>query len=137
MPICTPRWPSRLERVCVVKPSFRGWRRAVVRHHATTRGLRDGLDQPGDPALRLHADLPGELGFGPDAGRAGALHREGLETIAFNLPLNDELEEADTTSSKAGAAWAGYRRDWARWNHLRTASAVIATSCFTAALSVA
>jgi uncharacterized membrane protein len=82
-------------------------------------------------------------------------HREGLETmlmaaggtiyvlgmfvctIAFNLPLNDELEEADTTSSKTGAAWAGYRRDWARWNHLRAASAVIATACFIAALSVA
>lgn len=55
-------------------------------------------------------------------------------TIAFNLPLNDALEEADAASTKAGAAWAAYRRDWSRWNHLRTASAVIATACFIAAL---
>jgi uncharacterized membrane protein len=58
-------------------------------------------------------------------------------TIAFNLPLNDALAGADSAGSKAGAAWAGYRRDWTRWNHVRTASATIATACFIAALRVA
>lgn len=58
-------------------------------------------------------------------------------TIAFNLPLNDALAEVGPGSPAAGAAWADYRRDWTRWNHVRTVSAAVATACFTAALRVA
>lgn len=58
-------------------------------------------------------------------------------TIAFNLPLNDALAEVDPKGPGAGAAWADYRRYWTRWNHVRTASAAVATACFTAALRVA
>lgn len=58
-------------------------------------------------------------------------------TVAFNLPLNDALAEADPKGPGAGAAWARYRRDWTRWNHVRTASAAIATACFVAALRAA
>lgn len=58
-------------------------------------------------------------------------------TIVFNLPLNDALAEAAAAGSGAAVGWVHYRRDWTRWNHLRTASAAIATACFVAALKAA
>jgi len=55
-------------------------------------------------------------------------------TILCNIPLNDALDGIDPAGSGAGPAWAGYRRVWMRWNHLRAGASVVATACFILAI---
>lgn len=39
-------------------------------------------------------------------------------TVARNVPLNNRL--ADAATGDAGTVWPSYRRDWQRWNHVRS-----------------
>ena len=39
-------------------------------------------------------------------------------TVARNVPLNNRL--ANAPSAEAETAWPAYRRDWQRWNHIRS-----------------
>jgi uncharacterized membrane protein len=49
-------------------------------------------------------------------------------TIAFNVPLNNALAEFDPASGDAASFWREYVRRWTAWNHVRTASAVVAAA---------
>ncbi|MDJ0740630.1 MAG: DUF1772 domain-containing protein [Gammaproteobacteria bacterium] len=44
-------------------------------------------------------------------------------TVLFNVPLNNRL--ANTSADDAARAWPAYRRQWQRWNHIRTALGVL------------
>lgn len=55
-------------------------------------------------------------------------------TMAFNVPLNMALAAA-VTGPDAAAQWAGYLRDWTMWNHVRTASSILAAILFTWAVA--
>jgi uncharacterized membrane protein len=50
-------------------------------------------------------------------------------TMAFNVPLNNRLDGIDPAQLSAAAAareWHAYLAPWTMWNHVRTATAVIA-----------
>lgn len=55
-------------------------------------------------------------------------------TVTCNVPLNDALAAVSPTDPEAPARWADYASRWTTWNHVRTAAAVAATGCLTAAL---
>ncbi len=57
-------------------------------------------------------------------------------TIAFNVPLNNELAIADPNSTEGATLWAKYLADWTFWNHIRTLAAIAAAVAFTIALYV-
>ena len=74
------------------------------------------------------------LGVAPTAGREALLLTGALSyplgtflvTVVGNLPLNRRLEAVDPQGDQAADVWARYRRAWTRWNHLRTAAALLA-----------
>jgi uncharacterized membrane protein len=50
-------------------------------------------------------------------------------TMAFNVPLNNRLDGLDPTGLSAADAareWRAYLAPWTAWNHVRTATALIA-----------
>ena len=49
-------------------------------------------------------------------------------TIAFNVPLNNALAATDASSGDAVSLWMHYARRWTAWNHVRTASGLIAAA---------
>lgn len=52
-------------------------------------------------------------------------------TIAFNVPLNNHLDTVDpTTLTTADAAreWQAYLTTWTAWNHVRSATAMVAAA---------
>lgn len=57
-----------------------------------------------------------------------------LVTVAFNIPLNNQLARVSVQSAEAETAWRNYAVSWTRWNHIRTISAVLALVLFTLAL---
>lgn len=76
-------------------------------------------EMPGS-GLRLGASLLYTLGcFG--------------STLAFNVPLNSGLA-AIGDSAESAEFWARYRREWTRWNHVRTIAAIGAAVLFTISL---
>ncbi len=50
-------------------------------------------------------------------------------TMAFNVPRNNRLARLEAASSDAVAYWPTYVREWTRWNHVRTAAALVAAAC--------
>ncbi|WP_367875050.1 DUF1772 domain-containing protein [Luteolibacter sp. Populi] len=47
-------------------------------------------------------------------------------TMAGNVPLNDRLAKLDPQAESSAAVWQDYVRVWTRWNHMRTAAALVA-----------
>lgn len=50
-----------------------------------------------------------------------------IVTIAFNVPLNDQLDAVDPGRlpvADAASEWQAYLSSWAAWNHVRTATAI-------------
>ena len=50
-------------------------------------------------------------------------------TIAFNVPLNNHLDTADPAGlsiADAAREWQAYYSTWTAWNHVRTATGVVA-----------
>lgn len=54
-------------------------------------------------------------------------------TLAFNVPLNNELADHDPSTSDA--VWLEYQRRWQFWNHIRTCIGIAATALLAAASS--
>jgi uncharacterized membrane protein len=61
---------------------------------------------------------------------AGVLYLAGtiLVTIVFNVPRNDALASLAPTSAAAVNLWSRYVREWSTWNHVRTASGLLASA---------
>lgn len=57
-----------------------------------------------------------------------------LETIVFNVPLNDKLAALDPNSAEAAAFWPDYVRQWTNWNHVRTVGSLLASCAFVKAM---
>jgi uncharacterized membrane protein len=55
-------------------------------------------------------------------------------TMAANVPLNNKLAAANTTSGQAVVTWQHYLIVWTRWNHVRTLTSLCASAAFIAAL---
>lgn len=55
-------------------------------------------------------------------------------TIAFNVPLNDELARLRATAPNAAAAWPSYQQRWTAWNHVRAIAPTLALVCFLLAM---
>jgi uncharacterized membrane protein len=55
-------------------------------------------------------------------------------TMVFNVPLNDSLAIAKPDSTDGATLWARYLTDWTFWNHIRTITALAATTLFAIAL---
>ena len=52
-----------------------------------------------------------------------------IVTIAFNVPLNNHLDTVDPaqlTEAEAAGEWQAYLSSWTAWNHVRTATAIVA-----------
>lgn len=50
-------------------------------------------------------------------------------TLVCNVPRNNRLAPLEATSPQADAYWPEYLRVWTRWNHVRTAAALVAACC--------
>ncbi|MCR9222304.1 MAG: DUF1772 domain-containing protein [Alphaproteobacteria bacterium] len=87
----------------------------------------------GAAALVLASALRAEE---PLLAAGGALYLLGcfLVTGTRNVPLNKALALAAPDSAEGAALWARYLRDWTRWNHLRTAAALVAAALILGAL---
>ncbi len=49
-------------------------------------------------------------------------------TIACNVPWNDRLAGVEPASPAGAPLWAQYVNSWTRWNHVRTAAALVAAA---------
>lgn len=49
-------------------------------------------------------------------------------TMACHVPLNDALAGVDPESAEAASLFARYLARWTAWNHVRAASAIVATA---------
>lgn len=60
----------------------------------------------------------------------GALYAVGVVgvTMLGNVPLNNRLARHDPDAPDAAALWQAYARPWLRFNHLRSAVAVLASA---------
>lgn len=56
-------------------------------------------------------------------------------TRAFNIPLNNALARIDPSAAESATVWRAYVRDWTRWNHVRTVTALLGAAAFICALS--
>jgi uncharacterized membrane protein len=58
----------------------------------------------------------------------GALYLVGVigVTMRYNVPLNNQLAAIDPADSDADVRWQMYLSEWLRWNHVRTAAAIVA-----------
>jgi uncharacterized membrane protein len=54
-------------------------------------------------------------------------------TIAYHVPRNDALGRLDPSAADAAAAWLRYADGWTAWNHVRTATSVVAAAALTRA----
>lgn len=50
-------------------------------------------------------------------------------TAVFNVPRNQRLARMEAESAEAAAYWPVYVREWLRWNHVRTAAAMLSAAC--------
>ena len=57
-----------------------------------------------------------------------------MATVVFNVPLNVALDSAKPADCASATLWAGYVRNWTRWNHVRTVASLAAAAAFTLAL---
>ncbi len=57
-----------------------------------------------------------------------------LVTILGNVPLNDQLAAVSATEPAARDVWKHYLGRWTMWNHVRTASAMVAALLYTLGL---
>ncbi len=55
-------------------------------------------------------------------------------TMTRNVPLNNALQVAATSSAGSAEVWARYLREWTMWNHVRTVASTAACALFIAAL---
>jgi uncharacterized membrane protein len=55
-------------------------------------------------------------------------------TAICNVPRNDALEAMSSTAQGAAELWSRYLREWTFWNHVRSASALVAAVLLTIAL---
>ncbi len=53
-----------------------------------------------------------------------------LVTAICNVPMNKRLDGLAHRGAEAAGYWPAYVRNWSLWNHLRTASSVIASAAF-------
>jgi uncharacterized membrane protein len=51
-----------------------------------------------------------------------------LVTIAFNVPMNDQLASLDANSAQAAQYWKSYLSNWTMWNHVRCVASVVAAA---------
>ncbi len=57
-----------------------------------------------------------------------------LVTIVFNVPMNESLDRVEAAGTDAPELWADYLAGWTKWNHLRTAAALLAAAALITAL---
>ena len=55
-------------------------------------------------------------------------------TMAFNVPLNNELVGVAPGSPDAERVWTRYLSVWTAWNHVRTVAPIVSAGCFILAL---
>ena len=53
-----------------------------------------------------------------------------IVTMAFNVPLNDQLAKVTSAAGEGGALWSHYLRDWTFWNSVRTAAPLLVMVMF-------
>ena len=51
-------------------------------------------------------------------------------TIAFNVPMNDQLARLSAGSAEGVALWQRYLSDWTAWNHVRTIASIVSLALF-------
>ena len=56
-------------------------------------------------------------------------------TMLRSVPLNNALLAASPDAEDARDHWRSYRLAWLRWNHVRTATTLLACACFMLALA--
>lgn len=55
-------------------------------------------------------------------------------TIVCNVPRNDILAAVNSASADGSRVWTGYVSGWTRWNHVRTAAALVAAALMIVAI---
>ena len=69
------------------------------------------------------------------AGSAAYLFGSFAATMIFNVPRNNALAAVSLDDkNNSDDVWAGYLREWTRWNHVRTAACIVSTVLLAASL---
>jgi uncharacterized membrane protein len=55
-------------------------------------------------------------------------------TMALHVPRNNRLAAQDPSTAETARYWRSYVAEWTRWNHVRTAAALLAAACYMVAL---
>ncbi|MBH0112593.1 DUF1772 domain-containing protein [Novosphingobium sp. YJ-S2-02] len=55
-------------------------------------------------------------------------------TVLRNVPLNNALDAASAQGDEARENWRRYMRAWLAWNHVRTVSCILSSTCLLVAL---
>ncbi len=90
----------------------------------------------GTAAISLGAIVLGAMEWGQPGAAfhvgGGALYLVGtfLVTMRCNVPRNDALARLAPGDAAAADAWRRYVSQWTRWNHVRTAAALLAALSF-------
>lgn len=51
-------------------------------------------------------------------------------TVAFNVPMNEQLAGISATSADGVEFWKRYLTDWTAWNHARTIASMLSLALF-------
>ena len=51
-------------------------------------------------------------------------------TVAFNVPMNEQLAGISAGSADGVAFWKRYLTDWTAWNHVRTIASMLSLALF-------
>lgn len=57
-------------------------------------------------------------------------------TAAINVPMNNTVAALSPASPGSATVWATYLTNWTAWNHLRSATCLLASALFTVALAL-
>jgi len=55
-------------------------------------------------------------------------------TLVANVPLNNELDEAEPSSPEGAAFWQRFLRQWTAWNNVRTVLGIVASALLVVSL---
>ncbi|WP_198022098.1 anthrone oxygenase family protein [Algiphilus aromaticivorans] len=55
-------------------------------------------------------------------------------TMRCNVPRNERLARMEAASAEAAQYWPLYKREWTRWNHVRTVASLASATCAAGAL---
>jgi len=85
-------------------------------------------------AVTAVADWNGIVSMWLLAGAASYVFGTFAMTAAYHVPRNNRLEATSVDAPEAASVWSRYLEEWTRWNHFRSAAALVAAAALIVAI---